>query len=121
MGLSIDVQRAINSIWKTELGNQLVAYYNGLNNKGKAVYTYHLYGIDGTELYRTQDSRAAYNALQINEERLRNPMKNVPSAVSKEQLTSEFYRTTSGKSIINQQSTAVDREKMERAKKQYNK
>ena len=119
MGLGIDVQNAINSVWKTELGNQLVAYYNGLNNKGKAVYTYHIYGIDGTEMYRTQDSRAAYNALQVNEERIRNPMKNVPKTVSKEQATAELYRATSGKSIINQFSTSVDREKMERAAKQY--
>ncbi len=119
MGLALEVERAINSVWKTDLGNQLVAYYNGLNNKGKAVYTYHLYGIDGTELYRTQDSRAAYNALQMNEERIRNPMKNVPNAVSREEVTAELYRSTSGKSVINQFSTSVEREKMERAAKQY--
>jgi hypothetical protein len=97
----------------------LVAYYNGVNKQGKAIYTYHLYGIDGTEMYRTQDSRDAYLALQRNEERIRNPMKNVPKTVSKEQVLGEFYRATSGKSIINQSSTSVDREKMERAAKQY--
>jgi hypothetical protein len=119
MGLSVDLNNAINSVWKTELGNQLVAYFNGMNSKGKAVYTYHLYGIDGTEMYRTQDSRDAYLALQRNEERIRNPMKNVPKTVSQEQVLGEFYRVTSGKSIINQSSTSVDREKMERAAKQY--
>jgi hypothetical protein len=121
MGLGLDVQNAINSVWKTELGNQLVAYFNGLNNKGKAIYTYHVYGIDGTEMYRTQDSRAAYNALQMNEERIRNPMKNVPSTVSKEQVVGEFYRTTGKKSVINQYSTSVDREKSAEAAKKYNK
>jgi hypothetical protein len=119
MGLSVDLNNAINSVWKTELGNQLVAYFNGMNSKGKAVYTYHLYGIDGTEMYRTQDSRAAYAALQLNEERIRNPMKNVPKTVSQEQVLGEFYRVTSGKSVINQYSTPVEREKMERAAKQY--
>ena len=119
MGLSVDLNNAINSVWKTELGNQLVAYFNGMNAKGKAVYTYHLYGIDGTEMYRTQDSRAAYAALQLNEERIRNPMKNVPKTVSQEQVLGEFYRVTSGKSIINQSSTSVERERMERAAKQY--
>lgn len=119
MGLSVDVQNAINSVWKTELGNQLVAYYNGVNAKGKAIYTYHLYGIDGTEMYRTQDSRAAYNALQMNEERIRNPMKNVPGAVSKEAATAELYKAVGGKTIINQYSTPVEREKMERAAKRY--
>lgn len=119
MGLSVDLQNAINSVWKTELGNQLVAYFNGVNAKGKAIYTYHLYGIDGTEMYRTQDSRDAYLALQRNEDRVRNPMKNVPGTVSKEQTTSEFYKTVGGKTIINQYSTSVDREKMERAAKQY--
>ena len=119
MGLSIDLNNAINSVWKTELGNQLVTYFNGMNSKGKAVYTYHLYGIDGTEMYRTQDSRDAYLALQRNEERIRNPMKNVPKTVSQEQVLGEFYRATSGKSVINQYSTPVDREKMERAAKQY--
>jgi hypothetical protein len=119
MGLSVDLQNAINSVWKTELGNQLVAYYNGVNKQGKAVYTYHLYGIDGTEMYRTQDSRAAYNALQMNEERIRNPMKNVPGTVSKEKATAELYKAVSGKTIINQYSTPVEREKMERAAKRY--
>ena len=119
MGLSVDLQNAINSVWKTELGNQLVAYYNGVNAKGKAIYTYHLYGIDGTEMYRTQDSRAAYNALQMNEERIRNPMKNVPGSVSKEAATAELYKAVGGKTIINQYSTPVEREKMERAAKRY--
>jgi len=119
MGLSVDLQSAINSVWKTELGNQLVAYYNGVNKQGKAVYTYHLYGIDGTEMYRTQDSRAAYNALQMNEERIRNPMKNVPGTVSKEKATAELYKAVGGKTIINQYSTPVEREKMERAAKRY--
>jgi hypothetical protein len=121
MGLGIDVQNAIGNVWKTELGNQLVAYYNGLNNKGKKVYTYHIYGINGAELYRTNNSRDAYNALRMNEDRLRNPTKNVPSkGISQEAVKSEFYRSLpGGGSIIEQQMTKSERDAQERAANRY--
>jgi hypothetical protein len=121
MGLSIDLQNAINSVWKTELGNQLVAYYNGLDKKGKPVYTYHIYGINGAEIYRSQDAIGAYNALRINEDRLRNPTKNVPDKfVSKRAVKAEFYKSMpGGGSVLEQSTTKVGREIQERAAQRY--
>lgn len=121
MGLSIDLQNAINNVWKTEMGNQLVAYYNGLNNKGKAVYTYHIYGINGNEIYRTQEAQAAVNALRINEERLRNPGKNVPDkGISKRDAKIEFYRSMpGGGSVLEQSFTKTEREIQQRAANRY--
>lgn len=121
MGLGIDVQRAIGNVWKTELGNQLVSYYNGLDNKGKKVYSYRIYGINGNEVYRTNDSKAAYEALRRNEEILRGAKKNVPApAVSKDAIKREFYRSMpGGGSIIEQQMTKAERDAQERAAKRY--
>ena len=67
----MEVIRAINDVWKTEMGNQLHAVYSGLDAKGKPKYIYHLYGINGQELYRTNDVFALYNNMFINEQRLR--------------------------------------------------
>jgi hypothetical protein len=120
MGLGIDVQNALGNIWKTELGNQLVAYYNGLNNKGKKMFTYHIYGINGTELYRTNDAKAAYTALRRNEDIVRGAKQNVPTPdVGKEAMEIEFYRSTGGKSIINQSMTKSERDAQQRAANRY--
>ena len=121
MGLGIDVQRAIGNVWKTELGNQLVTYYNGLNNKGKAIYTYHIYGINGNEVYRTQDARSAYEALRRNEDIIRGAKQNVPKkSVSREALEVEFYRSMpGGGSIIKQSMTKTERDMQERAAQRY--
>lgn len=121
MGLGIDVQRAIGNVWKTEMGNQLVSYYNGLNKKGKAIYTYHIYGINGNEVYRTQDSRSAYEALRRNEDIARGAKQNVPKkSVSREALEAEFYRSLpGGGSIIEQSMTKTEREMQERAAQRY--
>lgn len=121
MGLGIDVQNALGNIWKTELGNQLVAMYNGLDKKGKKMFTYHIYGINGTELYRTNDSKAAYEALRRNEDIVRGAKQNVPAkTVSKEAMKTEFYKSLpGGGSIINQQMTKSEREAYERAAERY--
>ena len=120
MGLGIDVQNALGNIWKTELGNQLVAYYNGLNNKGKKMFTYHIYGINGTELYRTNDAKAAYTALRRNEDIVRGAKQNVPTPdVGKDAMEIEFYRSTGGKSIINQSMTKSERDAQQRAANRY--
>jgi hypothetical protein len=121
MGLGIDVQNALGNIWKTELGNQLVAMYNGMNSKGKKMFTYHIYGINGTELYRTNDSKAAYEALRRNEDIVRGTRENVPAkTVSKEKMKTEFYKSLpGGGSILNQQMTKSEREAYERAAERY--
>jgi hypothetical protein len=121
MGLGIDVQNALGNIWKTELGNQLVAMYNGMNSKGKKMFTYHIYGINGTELYRTNDSKAAYEALRRNEDIVRGTRENVPAkTVSKEAMKTEFYKSLpGGGSVINQQMTKSEREAQERANERY--
>lgn len=121
MGLGIDVQNALGNIWKTELGNQLVAMYNGMNSKGKKMFTYHIYGINGTELYRTNDSKAAYEALRRNEDIVRGAKKNVPAkSVSKEAIKTEFYKSLpGGGSVIEQQMTKSERDAQERAAQRY--
>ena len=121
MGLGIDVQNALGNIWKTELGNELVAMYNGLDKKGKKMFTYHIYGINGTELYRTNNAKSAYEALRRNEDIVRGAKKNVPkSGVSIEAMEIEFYRSTpGGKSIINQQMTKSERDAQQRAANRY--
>lgn len=121
MGLGIDVQNALGNIWKTELGNQLVAMYNGMNSKGKKMYTYHIYGINGTELYRTNDAKSAYSALRRNEDIARGAKQNVPKpAVGRENIEVEFYRSMpGGGSIIEQQMTKSERDAQQRAANRY--
>lgn len=71
------INRSVDSVWKTELGNQLVQVYNGLDAKGKPSYRYHLYGVNGTELYNTTKLEDIYRAMAINEHRLRNTQSTV--------------------------------------------
>ena len=71
------INKTVDSVWKTELGNQLVQVYNGLDAKGKPSYRYHLYGVNGTELYNTTKLEDIYRAMAINEHRLRNTQSTV--------------------------------------------
>ena len=86
------INKTVDSVWKTELGNQLVQVYNGLDAKGKPSYRYHLYGVNGTELYSTTKLEDIYRAMAINEHRLRNTQSTVQKPNIKDLARGELER-----------------------------
>jgi hypothetical protein len=91
------INKTVDSVWKTELGNQLVQVYNGLDAKGKPSYRYHLYGVNGTELYNTTKLEDIYRAIAINEHRLRNTQSTIEGKPNVQQLArGELERMLSG-------------------------
>ncbi|CAB5238157.1 hypothetical protein UFOVP144_6 [uncultured Caudovirales phage] len=117
----VAVNKAIGTIWKTELGNQLVAKYEGLGADGKKMYRYRLYGINGVELYNTNDVNAAVSQLRINEYRLRNPeSKQSPEAKNVEAVRSELIRMGSEKTYIQRQVMGTrEYDQYQEAQKKY--
>ena len=92
------INRSVDSVWKTELGNQLVQVYNGLDAKGKPSYRYHLYGANGTELYNTTKLEDIYRAMAINEHRLRNTQSTIQGKPNVQDLArGELERMLAGK------------------------
>jgi hypothetical protein len=92
------INRSVDSVWKTELGNQLVQVYNGLDAKGKPSYRYHLYGANGMELYTTTKLEDIYRAMAINEHRLRNTQSTVQGKPNVQDLArGELERMLAGK------------------------
>lgn len=90
------INKTVDSVWKTELGNQLVQVYNGLDAKGKPSYRYHLYGVNGTELYNTTKLEDIYRAMAINEHRLRNTQSTIQKPNIKDLARGELERMLSG-------------------------
>ena len=86
------INKTVDSVWKTELGNQLVQVYNGLDAKGKPSYRYHLYGVNGTELYATTKLEDIYRAMAINEHRLRNTQSTIQKPNIKDLARGELER-----------------------------
>ena len=86
------INKTVDSVWKTELGNQLVQVYNGLDAKGKPSYRYHLYGVNGTELYNTTKLEDIYRAMAINEHRLRNTQSTIQKPNIKDLARGELER-----------------------------
>jgi len=117
----VAVNKAIGNIYKTELGNQLIAKYEGLGADGKKMYRYRLYGINGVELYNTTDAMAAVTQLRINEYRLRNPeSKQSPELKKIEGVRSELVRMGAGETYIQKQVMGTrEYEQYERAQKKY--
>ena len=107
----MEVIRAINEVWKTEMGNQLHAVYAGLDAKGSPKYVYHLYGINGQELYRTSDVRALYNNMLVNEQRMRGlTTANAPkSKEAAEALQKEVMRQMTPETYLQSQKTTIQR------------
>jgi hypothetical protein len=101
---TIALNKAIGNVWKTELGNQLVAKYEGVDPQGKKIYRYRIYGAGNVELYNTLDVNAAIKSLRINEYRLRNPDAKIsPEEKQAEKARSELMRMSSGDSFITRQ------------------
>lgn len=107
----MEVLRAINDVWKTEMGNQLHAIYTGLDAKGKPKYMYHLYGINGQELYRTADAVALYRNMLVNEQRLRGQTTaNAPKGQEQaEALKTEIFRQMKPSAYLQSQKTVMER------------
>jgi len=102
---------AINDVWKTEMGNQLHAIYAGLDALGKPKYIYHLYGINGQELYRTTDAVALYRNMLVNEQRLRGQTKaQAPKTQEKAtDLQTEILRQMRPEAYLQSQKTTMQR------------
>jgi hypothetical protein len=102
---------AINDVWKTEMGNQLHAVYTGLDALGKPKYIYHLYGINGQELYRTTDAVALYRNMLVNEQRLRGQTKaQAPKTQEKAtDLQTEILRQMRPEAYLQSQKTTMQR------------
>jgi hypothetical protein len=107
----IEVIRAINDVWKTEMGNQLHTIYTGLNAQGKPGYIYHLYGVNGQELYRTTDAVALYKNMLVNEQRLRGQTTaNAPKTQEQaEALKTEVLRQMNPNAYLQNQKTVMER------------
>ena len=112
MNASQEVLRAINDVWKTELGNQLHAVYQGLDANGKPRYQYHLYGVNGQELYRTNNAIAMYQNMLVNEQRLRGQTKaQAPKTKEEaEKLQGEVMRQMTPSTYLQNQKTTIQRE-----------
>jgi hypothetical protein len=101
---TVALNKAIGTVWKTELGNQLVARYEGVDPQGKKIYRYRIYGAGNVELYNTLDVNAAIKSLRINEYRLRNPDAKIsPEEKQVEKVQGELMRMSSGNSYITRQ------------------
>jgi hypothetical protein len=107
----MEVIRAVNEVWKTEMGNQLHAVYSGLDAKGNSKYIYHLYGINGQELYRTSDVVALYRNMMVNEQRMRGQTTaNAPkSKEAAEALQGEVMRQMTPETYLRSQQTTIQR------------
>ena len=107
----MEVIKAINEVWKTEMGNQLHAIYAGLDAKGSPKYIYHLYGINGQELYRTSDVVALYNNMLVNEQRMRGQtVANAPKTKeAAEALQKEVIRQMTPQTYLQSQKTTIQR------------
>jgi hypothetical protein len=116
-----EVMRAINDVWKTELGNQLHAVYQGLDSRGKPRYQYHLYGVSGQELYRTSDAKAVYENLLLQEQRLRGlTTKSVPKTEEdKNKVQKEVLRQTVSPTYLQSQKTTIQRQADSEAANRY--
>ena len=116
-----EVLRAINDVWKTELGNQLHAVYKGLDARGKPSYQYHLYGVNGQELYRTSDAKAVYENLLIQEQRLRGlTTKSVPTTKEQtENVRKEILRQAISPTYLQSQKTTIQRQADSEAANRY--
>jgi hypothetical protein len=106
------INRSVDSVWKTELGNQLHAVYQGLDSRGKPRYQYHLYGVNGQELYRTENAVAMYNNMLLNEQRLRGQTKaKAPKTKEEaEKLQGEVIRQMTPNTYLQNQKTTIQRE-----------
>jgi len=118
---TIALNKAIGNVWKTELGNQLVAKYEGVDPQGKKIYRYRIYGAGNVELYNTLDVNAAIKSLRINEYRLRNPEAKIsPEEKQAEKVQGELMRMSSGDSFItNQYIKSIDYYRDKEAEKKY--
>ena len=107
-----EVMRAINDVWKTELGNQLHAVYQGLDNYGKPRYVYRLYGVNGQELYRTENAVAMYNNMLVQEQRLRGQTtsKAPKTKEEAETLQGEVMRQMTPNTYLQSQKTTIQRQ-----------
>jgi len=107
-----EVMRAINDVWKTELGNQLHAVYQGLDNYGKPKYVYRLYGVNGQELYRTENAVAMYNNMLVQEQRLRGQTtsKAPKTKEEAEKLQGEVLRQMTPNTYLQNQKTTIQRQ-----------
>jgi hypothetical protein len=107
----MEVIRAVNEVWKTEMGNQLHAVYSGLDAKGNPKYIYHLYGINGQELYRTADVVALYRNMMVNEQRMRGQTTaNAPKTKKEaEALQGEVMRQMTPETYLRSQQTTIQR------------
>jgi hypothetical protein len=116
-----EVLKAINDVWKTELGNQLHAVYKGLDARGKPKYQYHLYGVNGQELFRSEDAKAVYQNLLLQEQRLRGlTTKSVPTTkAEKEKVTTEVLRQAISPTYLQSQQTTIERRAYEEQANRY--
>jgi hypothetical protein len=116
-----EVLKAINDVWKTELGNQLHAVYKGLDARGKPKYQYHLYGVNGQELFRSEDAKAVYQNLLLQEQRLRGlTIKSVPTTkAEKEKVTTEVLRQSISPTYLQSQQTTIQRQADAEAANRY--
>jgi hypothetical protein len=116
-----EVLRAINDVWKTELGNQLHAVYKGLDAAGKPKYQYHLYGVNGQELYSTENAVAVYQNLLLQEQRLRGlTIKSAPKSKEEaDKLQGEVLRQAVTPTYLQSQSTTIRRKADEDAANRY--
>lgn len=117
----MEVIRAINEVWKTEMGNQLHAVYAGLDAKGNPKYVYHLYGINGQELYRTADVVALYRNMLVNEQRMRGQTTaNAPKSKEEaEALQKEVLRQMTPQTYLQSQKTVIQRKAEEETARRY--
>jgi hypothetical protein len=117
----MEVIRAVNEVWKTEMGNQLHAVYTGLDAKGNPKYLYHLYGINGQELYRTADVVALYRNMLVNEQRMRGQTTaNAPKTKKDaEALQGEVMRQMLPETYLQSQKTVIQRKAEEETARRY--
>lgn len=114
--MGVAIERALNNVWATEMGLQITALADKVRN-GKPMYTYRLYGANGTLLYQTEKQDALLTAIAVNENREYERRYKKPQSTPRQNLSVETSRLIKKGSIYDAYMTPLEREEKQRALK----